>query len=163
MNCPGCGAPLRLDPGQDFLRCDYCKGAYVPEKNDDGARVLGETSPLACPVCATHLVQAALAGHRVLYCEACRGMLLGMDVFVPLIGELRARREGAGAIQGAADRSGLARHIRCPQCGRPMDTHFYEGPGNIIIDDCSPCSLNWLDYGELSRIVRAPDRSYSAS
>jgi Zn-finger nucleic acid-binding protein len=37
-----------------------------------------------------------------------------------------------------------------------MDTHYYAGPGNIVIDDCSFCHLNWLDYGELQRITRAP-------
>jgi Zn-finger nucleic acid-binding protein len=42
-----------------------------------------------------------------------------------------------------------------------MATHFYEDPGNIIIDDCSRCSLNWLDYGDLMRIIRAPDHTYS--
>ena len=34
------------------------------------------------------------------------------------------------------------------------------GPGNVIIDTCESCSLNWLDYGELQRIVRAPDARY---
>jgi Zn-finger nucleic acid-binding protein len=37
-----------------------------------------------------------------------------------------------------------------------MDTHYYAGPGNIVIDDCSGCRLNWLDYGELARIIHAP-------
>jgi Zn-finger nucleic acid-binding protein len=30
----------------------------------------------------------------------------------------------------------------------------------MIIDTCEHCSLNWLDYGELQRIVRAPDERY---
>ena len=38
-----------------------------------------------------------------------------------------------------------------------METHFYNGPGNVIIDDCEHCELNWLDTGELMRVVRAPD------
>jgi Zn-finger nucleic acid-binding protein len=38
-----------------------------------------------------------------------------------------------------------------------MDTHYYGGSGNVIIDDCSRCELNWLDSGELTHIVRAPD------
>jgi Zn-finger nucleic acid-binding protein len=38
-----------------------------------------------------------------------------------------------------------------------MDTHYYAGPGNIVIDDCPSCELNWLDAGELMTIVRAPD------
>jgi Zn-finger nucleic acid-binding protein len=41
-----------------------------------------------------------------------------------------------------------------------MDTHPYGGPGNVIMDTCEHCSLNWLDYGELQRIVRAPDERY---
>jgi Zn-finger nucleic acid-binding protein len=50
--------------------------------------------------------------------------------------------------------------MNCPQCSRPMNTHLYGGPGNIIIDNCEPCSLNWLDDGELQRIVGAPDRQF---
>jgi Zn-finger nucleic acid-binding protein len=38
-----------------------------------------------------------------------------------------------------------------------MITHRYGGPGNVIIDSCERCQANWLDYGELARIVRAPD------
>ncbi len=162
MNCPGCGARLRCEPGQDVLRCDYCKSTYAPEQTEEGVRVLEGISPLACPVCAKPLVQALLAGTQVLFCPACRGLLVNMAVLVPLIAELRARRQGDGAVQNPVDRSALERHIRCPQCGHPMDTHFYEGPGNIIIDDCSRCSLDWLDSGELSRIVRAPDHSYTS-
>lgn len=41
-----------------------------------------------------------------------------------------------------------------------MDTHYYGGPGNVILDSRSVCYWNWLDTGELWRIVRAPDRTY---
>jgi len=41
-----------------------------------------------------------------------------------------------------------------------MDTHLYGGPGNVIIDTCESCALMWLDYGELERMVRAPDWQY---
>jgi Zn-finger nucleic acid-binding protein len=54
----------------------------------------------------------------------------------------------------------LKRRIQCPQCHRAMDTHYYAGPGNIVIDDCASCELNWLDAGELMAIVRAPDHAY---
>ncbi len=40
-----------------------------------------------------------------------------------------------------------------------MDTHYYEGGGNVVIDDCSRCELNWLDSGELLIIGRAADHS----
>jgi Zn-finger nucleic acid-binding protein len=40
-----------------------------------------------------------------------------------------------------------------------METHFYTGGGNVVIDDCERCELNWLDAGELVTIARAPDHS----
>jgi LSD1 subclass zinc finger protein len=161
MNCPSCGAPLHLTENEDSFRCDYCRSVYTPPQNDDDVRVLGERSPLACPVCSVALEQAALAGHRILYCAKCRGMLVPMNDFLALIQGLRSAHPDSGSVQPAADRKGLDRHIACPQCHQPMDTHFYEGPGNIVIDDCSRCFLNWLDQGELMRVVRAPDHIYA--
>jgi len=38
-----------------------------------------------------------------------------------------------------------------------MDTHIYGGPGNIVIDNCPECRLNWLDHQELARITTAAD------
>ena len=38
-----------------------------------------------------------------------------------------------------------------------MEAHSYCGPGNVVIDSCESCSLNWLDHGELARIAQAPD------
>src|SRR5690606_29577317 len=59
------------------------------------------------------------------------------------------------------DRTQLARRVHCPRCGRPMDTHPYLGPGNIIIDTCDLCNLIWLDGMELEQATNAPglDRS----
>ena len=45
----------------------------------------------------------------------------------------------------------------------PMDAHPYAGPGAVIIDSCSECCVNWLDHGELQRIVRAPDHHFAAT
>jgi Zn-finger nucleic acid-binding protein len=151
---------MRLEDGKDAFTCDYCKSIYFPEKNEDGVRVLGEPAALLCPVCAVALVHAAHSGHRLLYCTRCRGMLIRMEVFVGLIQDLRARREGAAAVL-VPDRKDLERRIMCPQCHQPMDTHFYGGPGNIIIDDCDRCSLNWLDAGELMRIALAPGDTHT--
>ena len=156
MNCPSCGAPLHLTENDDSWRCLYCRRTYAPEAGDDGVRVLGEASPLKCPVCAQPLEHAALAGTRMLYCTHCRGILIGMNEFAGLIDALHAGRRG-GVIQPPVDRTELQRHLDCPQCQRRMDTHIYEGPGNIVIDDCSRCYLDWLDKGELMKVVRAPD------
>jgi len=156
MNCPSCGAPLRLTENEESFRCEYCGGVYRPEENDDGVRVLGETSPMACPACAVPMFQAALSGHRITYCQQCRGMLVPMSDFLDIVEELHTQHPGHGRVQPPPDRKELDRRFACPNCHRPMDTHFYEGPGNIIIEDCSACGLNWLDAGELLRVVRAP-------
>ena len=160
MNCPSCGATMRLEDDKEFLTCDYCKNIFFPEKNEDGVRVLGELSTLPCPICSLPLVHAALDGCRILYCNRCRGMLISMDIFMELVRDLHVHSSGAGAIAPAPDPHGLERRTDCPKCHQRMDTHYYGGPGNVIIDDCSNCHLNWLDYGELQRIVRAPDPTF---
>jgi Zn-finger nucleic acid-binding protein len=38
-----------------------------------------------------------------------------------------------------------------------MEHHPYGGGGNVFLDTCESCSVNWLDRGELQRIVAAPD------
>lgn len=32
MNCPDCGAPMRLESDKDYFTCDFCKNIYFPEK-----------------------------------------------------------------------------------------------------------------------------------
>jgi Zn-finger nucleic acid-binding protein len=147
---------MRLAVDDDCWRCDYCKSVFFPEKNDDGVSVLGVASDMACPICVIPLQDAALAKLRILYCTRCRGMLVSMDVFMPLVEELRAGLAGT-LIAHTPDPHDLERKIDCPRCHQRMDTHFYAGPGNVIIDDCSQCLLNWLDHGELMRVVRALD------
>jgi len=44
-----------------------------------------------------------------------------------------------------------------------MAVYPYGGPGNIIIQGCGQCKLIWLDFGELSRIVRAYREMYNDS
>jgi Zn-finger nucleic acid-binding protein len=51
----------------------------------------------------------------------------------------------------------LTRSVLCPHCHRAMDAHFYAGPGNVVLDSCETCDLNWLDHGELTQIIRAPE------
>ena len=161
MNCPACGAPMRLEEGKDSLVCDYCGQVSIPPEIDDGVRILDQTSSLNCPVCAIPLAQAAMAHHRIHYCMHCQGSLIAMSQFSTLIGDLKARWSGAPAPPHPPDPQELRRRISCPQCGRAMDTHYYAGPGNVVIDDCSHCALDWLDAGELMTIVRAPDHSYT--
>ena len=162
MTCPKCGAPMTLHEGRECMTCDYCRSVSFPEKNADGVRLLGERSELACPVCAIPLEPALLGPHRVLYCTRCRGSLIPATVFVLAIEELRSQRGEPPAAPYRPDPAELDRRIQCPECRRPMDTHYYAGPGNIVIDDCARCDLNWLDAGELMVIVRAPDHPCEA-
>jgi Zn-finger nucleic acid-binding protein len=150
---------MRLLDGRECLTCDYCKSEYFPEKNEDGIRVLDGRSELSCPVCAVPLAHAILEAHQILYCTRCRGSLIPAPVFVLILRDLRARRGDATATPHPPDPQELQRRIQCPQCHRAMDTHYYAGPGNVVIDDCAWCDLNWLDAGELMTIVRAPDHA----
>jgi Zn-finger nucleic acid-binding protein len=159
MNCPACGAAMRLKPEQDCLACDYCKNIYLPVKDDDLVSVLPEKSDDNCPVCTVSLVHASIAKVRMQYCTQCRGMLIGMGVFLALVEELRQGAQGT-LIPPPPDPTELRRKLACPHCHKPMETHFYSGAGNVIITDCETCELNWLDHGKLLRIVHVPDHSY---
>jgi Zn-finger nucleic acid-binding protein len=150
---------MRLLDGRECLTCDYCGSEYLPEKNEDGVRVLDDAAEFSCPVCAVPLVHAVLEAHQILYCTRCRGSLIPAPVFVPMLRDLRAHRGDAPATPHPPDPKELQRRIQCPQCHRAMDTHYYAGPGNIVIDDCASCDLNWLYAGELMTIARAPDHA----
>jgi Zn-finger nucleic acid-binding protein len=158
VNCPSCGAPIALTPDTQGYKCDYCHAVFYPGEEDDSALVSADPADpsLACPVCSLLLVKAAIAKIPVLFCNQCHGLLLPMQVLRPLIDELRTGN-GAQAVQTPPDRGDLKRTLRCPKCNRRMDTHFYAGPGNVIVDSCDQCSLLWLDRGELTRIAHAPD------
>lgn len=161
MNCGNCGGSMRLEEGKNYLICDFCRNIYFPEATDEGVRVLDEQDSQLCPVCAIPLVNAVIGGLRILYCSRCHGMLIPMDDFLELVQRLRAERDGAPCeTMPAPDPKDLDRRIRCPRCSQEMETHPYGGPGNIVIDSCEACGVNWLDHGELQRIVRAPDQEY---
>jgi Zn-finger nucleic acid-binding protein len=147
---------MQLKADEDSYTCAYCHAVYVPEKNDDGVRVLGEASDDTCPNCTRALMQAALDKTRILYCTKCRGMLIPMTEFKNLIASLQLT-QGASLVQPPAHPGDLDRILSCPHCRQHMETHFYAGPGNAVIESCESCSLNWLDHGELARIVHAPD------
>jgi Zn-finger nucleic acid-binding protein len=151
---------MRLKSDADFLTCDYCGSIHFPEPNADGVRELGETASVPCPACHVSLIHAAIKGHRIRYCAKCHGMLIAMGNFVAILEDLRSRREITGDAARQPEWRDLDRKRSCPQCGLAMETHPYYGPGNVIIDTCERCSLNWLDYSELERIVRAPDRQW---
>ena len=137
---------MTLHEGRECLTCDFCQTVYFPEKNDDGIRVLGEAADLPCPICAIPLEHAILEAHRILYCTRCHPSLIPAPVFVLVLQDLRARQAEFSAAPHRPDPKELERRIHCPQCHRAMDTHYYAGPGNIVIDDCPKCasSTGWM-------------------
>jgi Zn-finger nucleic acid-binding protein len=154
---------MRLKPDMVSFKCEYCLSVFLPEANaDDGVRVLDEPSGHDCPICNAGLVHATLSNIRIRYCTKCRGILISMEILQSLVQELQAQKR-AETIQPRADAEDLRRKINCPQCRRCMDTHFYAGPGNVVIDSCENCSLIWLDGGELLRIVRAPEEQFATT
>ena len=160
MNCPSCGAPIALKPDTEGFQCDYCHAVFHPGAEDDCVLVSSEPDPagLACPICNLSVVKATIAKIPVLFCNQCRGQLMPMQVVEPVIDELR-RNSLRPAVQTPPDRGDMKRTVQCPKCHRRMDTHFYSGPGNVIVDSCDNCLLIWFDRGELTRIARAPDET----
>jgi len=122
----------------------------------DNVEVGSETTN-TCPGCQAMLSDGAIQGKAVLYCAKCRGLLVSIDKFLPVIEFLRALASPTGSDIQPRDNSDADRKFPCPMCGKTMTGHPYGGPGNVNIDTCEPCSVIWLDHDELQRIVMAPD------
>jgi Zn-finger nucleic acid-binding protein len=158
VSCENCGAPMRVVPGRDYFFCRYCGSYAFPQPSPDGVVTLGERGDVDCPVCATTLARASVAGVRVLHCANCRGILAEQEAFSTIVRFLRARASGEPDPVRPLNREDLQRQIACPHCGQRMDTHPYYGPGNVVIDNCTRCAVIWLDCGELATIRDAPGK-----
>ena len=155
-NCDNCGAPLRLNRDRGLFVCDHCLSQQEARAAIDYVELLSETSQL-CPICSTPLSSSLLEGHPLLCCARCFGMLIEMKRFVTLIDAVRAREERPLRTALPRRQNPADRVINCPTCGQPMLGHIYLGPGNVVIESCERCQVNWLDAGELRRIAVAPD------
>jgi Zn-finger nucleic acid-binding protein len=159
MTCENCGAPMRLSRDQGLMICDYCGSQATPPTDEEGVVVMDSSAhPSAhnCPVCDAALADASIESHEMLYCTRCHGMLLDMERFMPLLDVLREHRYWSRSCSSPRDRD-AARILHCPLCKQDMDVHPYGGGGNVAVDSCEACGVLWLDRGELSRIVAAPD------
>lgn len=158
MYCQSCGAPMTLYRDRDYFLCEYCGSYYFPNPSLDGLRVLGDApNGLKCPVCRITLQIASFDEQaRGYHCLQCRGILLNRFAFRDVVTTRRTHATESPAPVHPLDRSQLTRRVACPQCARPMGTHPYYGPGNIVIDTCDPCNLIWLDGMELQRVINAP-------
>jgi Zn-finger nucleic acid-binding protein len=156
MTCENCGAPTRLSRDQGLMICDYCGSQSTPPADEEGVLVM-TPSTHNCPSCGTALADGSIEGHELLYCTRCRGMLIEMGKFLGMLDGLREHRYWSRSSQAPRSRD-AGRVLRCPLCALEMDKHPYGGGGNIDVDSCESCGVLWLDRGELSRIVAAPDR-----
>jgi Zn-finger nucleic acid-binding protein len=147
---------MRFDADRGTFVCDHCGGkqelpaalAYVN---------LGSETANLCPLCSTPLAASHLDGYPLLCCGRCSGMLIAMNCFAAAIDAVRIRENRSVHTIPARDQAPGDRTIACPMCGKPMLAHIYGGPGNVVIDSCEGCQVNWLDPGELRRIALAPD------
>ena len=158
MNCPSCGAPMRLTSGNASLRCDYCKNVVVAKADDTGVQFLDEAQKLTCPTCAAALWGAILAEIQISACKQCHGLLVSMADFELLLEHMRALH-AEREIPGPADPAELESKLICPNCHQRMDTHYYFGGGHAVMSTCERCEQHWLDGGVLMRIVRTPQLS----
>ena len=84
-------------------------------------------------------------------------MLIAMNQFAAVIDALRAREARTFRVAPPRRQDPAGRVVTCPSCAQPMHGHIYGGPGNVVIDSCERCQVNWLDSGELRQIAAAPD------
>ena len=146
-----------LAQNRDFFFCEFCRSFQLPKASSDRIRVLDESaSDIKCSVCRSPLYQASIGGYRGLKCKKCGGILMDQSTFREMINYLRASAEGPPEQPQPLNREELQGQIRCPYCGATMDRHPYYGPGSIVIDTCSQCSIIWLDYKELDIVIDAP-------
>jgi Zn-finger nucleic acid-binding protein len=142
-----------------LLICDHCGSQQDAPAILEDLELLGETAQ-NCPVCSTPLSRSRLHGHPLLCCAGCAGLLIEMNRFVTIVDAVRANDVGAFRTSMPRRQNPGERTLTCPSCGQPFLSHQYGGAGNVVIDTCSTCLVNWLDQGELRRIALAPDRQH---
>jgi Zn-finger nucleic acid-binding protein len=139
-------------------------GSYdFPNPNLDGVALLDDPSPYPCPACNKPLVSAIVNEVQILSCPKCRGNLIDQSKMLPIIRHAEPLAAINDDIQDPPDKAELGRSLTCPSCRKMMAAYPYGGPGNIIIQGCEPCRLIWLDFGELSRIIRSYQEMYRDS
>jgi Zn-finger nucleic acid-binding protein len=169
INCPQCGGTVTSEKsvagtgGLQHPECRFCSTVVRDTSSPlsiDRLTALGETLDVVCPCCHQALQAGMIDEHPDLYCASCYGLLMKHTHFGAALRERRARRNGAESEDPRPiDLRQYERTISCPGCDRPMETHPYYGPGNVVIDSCSGCSYLWLDHSELTRLERASGRN----
>ena len=132
--------------------------AELPLSFDQGGKLSGKPSGVACPKCRGEMQIGRIAGCQFAGCPKCFGMLIQQHVFATLIQHLRAKYSGPTQAPKPMDARELHVSRRCPACLETMETYPYAGAGNSVIDACKECRLIWFDADELNALVEAPGR-----
>src|SRR6185503_21217408 len=138
--------PMRTGDGESLV-CEHCGSVDARVAVFYDLEVSGASST-ACPACKTPLADARIEGCPVRYCASCHGVLVEMKDFMALSEAVRAREPRTGVALPRRQRPG-ERLLACPLCAQPMLHHLCAGPGNLVLDTCEACGVNWLDPGEL--------------
>ena len=155
-SCTSCGAPREYDRGRLLFTCRHC-GTEEPVPVNLQAFDLLEPSALHCPACKSNLLNALAGGRQVYICLGCHGALVPMASFMAVVAVVRFYEGQSLDVLPARRQEPGDRLLMCPSCGQVMTSHHYGGGGNLVMDSCEHCELNWLDPGELRRIALAPD------
>lgn len=148
---------MHLDRTQMLSLCAYCGSRAAAPERGDGVQVLTAT-PHRCPLCeASSLHDGRIERFPVHYCRQCEGLLIRLNLFLPLIEYLRELRDRPAEHQSPRGSHDADRALPCPLCRSKMLNYVYGGGGNVHLDSCRTCDVIWLDHQELRRIVLAPD------
>jgi Zn-finger nucleic acid-binding protein len=156
-DCRNCGAVMRIIRDKGVMLCDHCGHQQETPAIVGNLEILSQTAH-PCPVCTVPLSKGRLYGYPVLSCGTCSGLLIEMSRFAAVVEVVRASDVGTFRTSLPPRQHASDRTLNCPTCARPLLSHQYAAGGNVVIDTCERCLVNWLDQGELWRIAVAPDR-----
>ncbi len=154
-----------LLPNHGYFFCEHCGSFHFPEatlkrvgKGEEIDVVLTKSGELMCPICQDWLSEALIDGYPGWRCKKCKGILTNQEMFWEIVKHRRAKALGPREAPEPLNREELSRRIRCPSCGKMMETHPYYGPGNFVVETCRFCKIIWLDYGEFGKAINAPKK-----
>ena len=149
MNCPSCGAPMRLAAATRACSCDYCKTDGGDCKADDsGVQFLDEAPEHDVPdvrggVCGTRCWRRV----KLNACKKCHGLLVrDGHIWRPLIEKMRAAASRSGRFPAPADPADLERKVDMPAVP-PADGYaflFRRRPcGDVDCERCEAALAGW--------------------
>lgn len=104
-----------------------------------------------CPFCDIPLLAVEYEGFPILRCEQCRGHLVRSSRLDAIKRVARKSKDELKAEATAEFHSDNSGPIKCPRCHMTMHKRSIALPLLALqMDVCIPCTLVWLDGGELA-------------